>query len=64
MNKKIKHKIKALIVLTTDVIVFFVFLYGFKMTQITILLLTLLSVDVFMVIPLFIKLRRNKNEKD
>lgn len=61
---KTKNKTNALIVLTIDVIVFFVFLYGFKITQITILLLTLLSVDVFMVIPLFIKLRRNKNEKD
>lgn len=61
---KTKHKIKALIVLTIDIIVYFVCLYGFKMTQITILLLTLLSVDVFMVIALFIKLRRNKNEKD
>lgn len=49
-----KHKIKALIVIIIDAIVFFLFLYSFKMTQITIMLPILVSVDVFMVIPLFI----------
>ena len=49
-----RHKIKALIVIIIDAIIFIIFVYSFKMTQITIMLPTLVSVDVFMVIPLFI----------
>lgn len=58
-----KYKIKLLTVILIDVIVFIVFLRVFKMTTITIVLPTLVSVDVFMVIPLLLKQRRNKNEK-
>lgn len=58
-----KHKTKSLIVIMIDAIVFIIFMRVFKITQITIMLPTLVSVDVFMVIPLLIKLRRSKNEK-
>ncbi len=58
-----RNKAKALTVITIDAIFYFSLLFVFEMKQIAIILPSLLSVDIFIVIPKFNKLRRNKNEE-
>jgi len=57
-----KCKIKSMIIIALDAILFVVLLFVLEKPQIAIIIPTLFSVDVFMIIPI-LKPRRKKNEK-